>query len=164
MFWRLQGHLKEVIGILEEGSNNGVGDWWRDWWLRLIKTMPANWCKWWNTCLAVPANGVKVSKEKGLSSHQPKWASHDNLHLSVKSIGQPCWTAAVCAVLPSPLWWGWWPSTTSRCPHQMCWVSHHPLVGWQWGHLQGCAATEPSLPLYQWVSHFGAWSMVASLI
>ena len=55
-----------------------MGDQWRDWWLRLIKTAPVNWCKWQSTWIAVLVNGVKASKVKGLSGHQPKWVSHDN--------------------------------------------------------------------------------------
>ena len=35
---------------------------------------------------------------------------------------------------PSCPWWEWWPSTTSRCLHWMCWANRHPLVRWQWGH------------------------------
>ena len=61
-------------------------------------------------------------------------------HWLVRPTGWPHWTAAWAAASSSCPWWGWWPSTTSRCQHQIGWVIRHPLVRWQWGHPPGYAA------------------------
>ena len=85
-------------------------------------------------------------------------------HQLVRPIGWPHQTAAWAAVLSSRPWRGWWASTTSKCQHWTGWVTHHPLVGWQWGHPLGYAAMKTASTACRRVCPPESWSTMASLI
>ena len=79
------------------------------------------------------------------------WVSVACWRQLVRPIGQPHQTAAWATVLSSCPWRGWCVLTISRYLHWIGWVTHHPLVGWQWGHPLGCATMNTALTACHWV-------------